>query len=204
MSKGTCEKTDESFKADLLSNPFIKQKWIPQFLCGANRWKVLSGKWEVKSPGKITYSMDTEVEAGENLSVTGSPYWSNYTLHVKLKFLTESVRPPQGGAIIYYHFKNIKNYYSVHICIHKRKIEIIKRYLGGWITLAGQEYDFKQGVIYDVSVSADSGLHQCLINGTNLLGVRDSDIPKGRIGIGTKYCNIEISHASIAAYKGNA
>jgi len=200
MSKCTWEKTDKSFEIDLLSNPFITRKWIPHFLCGPNRWKVLSGKWEVKSPGKILYTMEAEVKTGENISLIGSPSWSNYVLRVKLKFMSESIKPPHGGAIIYFLFKNIRNYYSIHICIYKKRIEIIKRYLGNWIALAGQDYDLRQGKEYDVSINTDSGTHQCQINGVNLFEVRDNDISKGRVGIGTKYCNIKITHASISAY----
>lgn len=162
-----------------------------------NRWEVFSGTWELKSPDKLVYLREPEVKTGENMAVIGSPEWSNLNLRVRFSILTDSIRPPEGGVIIYVLFRNINNYYSYHFCLSKKKVELIKRVRGVWSTVAEQDYNFELKKNCRVSIEADSGIHKFQINGTNRMEVHDRDILKGFAGIGIKYCDAEFNEVSI-------
>lgn len=182
---------------DLLSNPKLINKWIPQFCCGLNSWKIFSGKWKIEPPNKILCFGKTTLNTGENISLIGSSGWSDYTFQIKFKILTESIKPPEGGVICYSHFKNFRNYYSFHFCHFKKKIELIKRFKGTWSTIAEQDYAFDIQKEYFIALSSIFGFHECWINGVNYLKVKDNDVSEGCIGIGTKFCDVEFSHASV-------
>ncbi len=182
---------------DLLSSPAVKHKWFSQFMIRKDRWEVFSGTWELKSSDRLIYLKEPEVETGENIAVIGSPEWNNLTLQVRFSILTDSIKPPEGGVIIYVLFRNIRNYYSYHFCLFKKKVELIKRFRGVWSTLAEQDYDFESGKDYRVSIDADSGIHRFQINGTNRMEIHDGDILKGFVGIGIKYCDAEFREVSV-------
>lgn len=192
------EKGEKSFGNNLLSNPNIAHKWIPRFLSSQNYWKVLSGKWQIESPNRIIYLKYPNVKTGENISIIGSKNWADFNFKVRFKILTQSIKPPEGGVILYYLFKNLYNFYSFHFCLSKQKIELIKRLRGTWSTIAEQTYDFETQKDYSVIINTILGMHQCKINGTNVIQKRDTDILKGCIGIGTKYCDIEFTHVSVS------
>jgi len=170
----------------------------PEFFYDNHRWKVFSGKWEVQASGSIQYLTEPRVTTGENLAIAGSPSWDQYQLDIKCKILTGSLKPPEGGAILYYFFKNINNYYSFHICIYKRKLEIIKRVQGAWSTIAEYDYDFIANEDYPISINVNSGIHQFMIDGHKQLEIIDNDISRGCVGIGAKYCDVEFSHVSVS------
>lgn len=183
---------------DLLSSPKRTQKWIPLFLRRRSQWRVFSGSWASESPNKVTYLRDPRVKTGENIALIGSPDWNEFTFRVKFKLLTESLMPPQGGTVLYFLFKNMKNHYSFHFCLPKQKIEFVKRFLGTWSIMAAQDYDLEIQRDYWIRISTDSGRHQCQVDGMNLITIHDRDISKGCVGIGVKYCNVEFSHLSIS------
>jgi len=182
---------------NLFSNPSITHKWIPFFLSSQYSWKVLSGKWQIESPNRIVYLKQPNVKTGENLSIIGSKYWTDFNFKVSFQILTESIKPPEGGVILYFLFKSINNFYSFHFCLFKQKVELIKRLRGSWTTIAEESYDFETHKDYSVIINTNSDIHQCKINGTNVIQKRDADISKGCIGIGMKYCDVEFSHASV-------
>ena len=134
---------------------------------------------------------------GENLSIIGSKNWANFNFRIRFKILTESIRPPEGGVILYFLFNSINNFFSFHFCIYKQKIELIKRFRGSWRTLAEQRHHLETQKDYSVMINTISNVHQCLINGTNVIQTRDTDISKGCIGIGVKYCDVEFNDASV-------
>jgi len=127
-------------KIDLLSNPTVRSSWIPKVLCGKNQWKICSGVWEFRDPGELLYSYTSNARTGDAIAIFGSPRWTSYTLTTALSILSESARPPEGGAILFYNFINPDNYYSLHVCMAKQKLEIIKRVKGKWATVS--EYQF--------------------------------------------------------------
>lgn len=197
MSNCACEITDKRVEIDLLSNPFITQKWVPQFLCGPDRWKVFSGKWKTARPDAMIYLQEPEAKTGENISIIGSAAWKRYDVHVSFKILNESIKPPEGGAILYYNFRDMKNYYSLHFCHSKNKLELIKRYRGDWSTIVERDFDIDADKEYKVTININTGNHKIIINGINAIEVCDNDVSKGCIGIGIKYCDAEFSHVSI-------
>ena len=189
-------KDKNPLKRNLLTAP-IKKRKRPKFLRSRNCWEVFSGKW-MQSSNKIVYLNEPKVKTGENLSIIGSSNWRNLIFEVRFKLLTNSIHPPEGGVIFYFLFQNIKNYYSFHFCLEKKKIECIKRIKGVWITIAEQDYNLETNKDYQISIDSNSGTHQCRVNKANPLIVHDMDVTKGCIGIGIKYCNAEFSHFSIS------
>ncbi len=192
------KKEDDISEIDLLSCSSLTSKWIPKFMYGSSCWKVMSGEWDVRKPNTIVFRKDAEVKTGENYSIIGPSTWSDYILNVKVRVLSDSLKPPEGGALIYYRFKNVKNNYSVHICIAKKRIEIIKRYRGNWSTIAGQDFDVETMKEYDIGITAHESVHQLQINGKKQMEIIDNDILSGCVGLGMKYCDVEYSRALVS------
>lgn len=200
MQSPSCEKNSRNNEIDLLLNPPVTPKWMPQVLCGQNRWKVYSGIWDGTSD-RIVYRKDPEVMTGENIAVTGSAQWSNYGLRAVFRILTASIRPPEGGVILYYHFENMNNHYALHFCHVKNTLELIKRVRGAWSTVAAQDFSIETQKDYEVVIDTGGGCHSFLINGAEVLKTVDRDIMQGRIGIGMKYCDVEFSRASVLLHE---
>jgi hypothetical protein len=190
----------KSDNIDLLSVGKARQRWIPQRLRRQDCWKVFSGKWMLELPDKIMYCKDSKVSIAENASVIGSHEWNGYSLKVSFRILSGSIKPPEGGVIIFFHFQDINNHYSFHFCLFKQKIELIKKHRGIWTTIAAQEYTLETGKDYLVSVTTGSGVHQCAINGINQIKEHDGDLSQGCIGLGAKYCDTEFNHVSISLH----
>lgn len=192
------EKSKEDPKSNLLSDPHVVHKWLPSFLRSRHSWQILSGTWQIKSSKRIVYLKQPKVKTGENLSVTGSKSWANFNFQIRFKILTESIKPPEGGVLLYFLFNSVNSFYSLHCCIYKQKIELIKRFRGIWSTLATCNHDLGINKYYCVTINTNADLHQCLMNGTKVIQTYDADISKGCIGIGVKYCDVEFDHASIS------
>ena len=184
-------------ETDLLSTCSGTHKWIPQFLRGKNSWKIFSGEWSLKTPNKMVCRNRPHVSTGENLAIIGSRRWRKFTLNIKFKILTKSIKPPQGGAIVYFLFANLRNFYSVHCCLCKNRIELIKRVKGNWLTLQSAVTNFETGSSYTITINTDQGNHSCHLNGLNVIMARDTDISKGCLGIGAKYCDVQFDQVSV-------
>lgn len=186
----------KALKLDLLSSSLIVPKWAPRFLYDHLHWKTLSGKWETDPSKQTMFLKNPKIKTGENISIIGSSHWKNIKLDVRFKILTNSKKPPEGGVILYYLFKNINNYYSLHFCIYKKKIELIKRHKGIWTTIRQQDFNLKINEAYSIKITANDGIHRCQIGGGGAIEVSDSDIFEGCVGIGAKYCGAEFSQVS--------
>ena len=198
MINRNSEERESIITLDLLSDHSKIRRYIPQFLRRENDWKVYSGKWIVESPDKITCRREPRVTTGENISITGSSRWSNIIFKATVRMLNESLKPPEGGTIIYFNFKNIRNFYSFHFCLYKQKVEFFKRCHSDWTLLAEQPYDLQSMECYSIRISTKFGHHQCSINGATVLSTHDSDISHGYVGIGAKYCDVEFSRLSVS------
>jgi len=183
---------------DLLSSFGAAPKWRSMFHRDPYQWRILSGKWEITPFNRVLCSAEAGTRSGESIAVTGSPRWSDFTLEVTFKLLSQSIKPPEGGVILFFLFKNFKNYYSCHFCIYKKKIEFIKRVRGVWTVTAEEDFDAEMQRDYRIAIRTNSGTHQCFIDGTKWMQVRDQDIPQGCVGIGAKYCDVEFSHVSVS------
>lgn len=198
MCKLDTRNKKKPFEINLLSNPKVTQKWIPQFFRGKNHWKIFSGRWELESPNRLIYLQDQQIKTGENISIIGSHNWNEFIFQVSFRLLTGTLKPPEGGIILYFLLRNIKNYYSFHFCLFKQKIELIKRFRGNWSIIAEHNYDLETQKDYWVRVSTKSGCHLCQIDGTDCISNHDMDISRGCVGIGVKYCDAEFNHISIS------
>jgi hypothetical protein len=187
----------EFIEIDLLTKPRTTQRGVPHLLRRRQYWKVFSGNWNMAPSDRIIFHKESPESGTENASVIGSSLWDEFTFKVKFKMVSDSIKSPEGGVIMFFLFKNIKNHYSFHFCLFKQKIELIKRLHGTWTTVAARDYKFITGKEYMAAVSTSSGVHQCHIDGVNQIEIFDGDISKGCVGIGAKYCDIEFSHISV-------
>jgi hypothetical protein len=182
---------------DLLSRFQIRSGWLPTFSREGEHWKILSGKWRLMPSHKVICSKEERPKLGESIAVVGSSRWDDFTFQVTFRLLTQSIKPPEGGVILFYLLKNVKNYYSCHICVYKKKIEFIKRVRGIWTLIAEANFDVKTQREYRAVICTERGKHQCFIDGKKQMEVYDRDISRGRVGIGAKYCDVEFSHGSV-------
>lgn len=181
---------------DLLSPAHVTRSWVPNFLRSRHSWKVLSGKWKLESPQRFICIQGPKMSAAEDLCIVGQTDWDNLTFHVNFRMLSRSRKPPEGGTIVYFLFKNTRNHYSFHFCLFKQRIEFIKRVRGHWTIMTGRYYNLKTQRDYTVTINTNAGAHHCCIDGTDLMDVHDSDILAGCVGIGSKYCDVEFSRIS--------
>jgi hypothetical protein len=190
--------TEAPVQMDLLSKPETTCRWVPKVLLGRDRWKVFSGEWLRKSSDEIVYQQQTQVRSGENISVIGSNRWSDYRFEAIISFLDHSIKPPEGGAILYYHFTNMNNYYCLHLCLEKQSLEIIKRVKGIWSTVF--KHGFDCGILkpYRITIDTRSGTDSFLVDGEALVKFNKQDLTHGCVGIGVKYCNVSFSRASVS------
>ncbi len=161
-------------------------------------WKVLSGRWEIgrDANGGIVFREPLS-KGGESMIVFGPSDWDAYSMRIRFRLLTESIRPPEGGVIVYFHFRDVENFYSFHFCLPKQRVEFVKRYGGVWTIGEGEQHDFRIQRDYRVNIRTGSGLHICRVDGRDILTVEDTDISGGCAGIGAKYCGAELGDISV-------
>lgn len=177
------------YKIDLVPPSKILNKWVPEFLRPSHYWKLLSGNWKSNSQNHITFSCDPSYKTGENIAIAGNSSWNDYRLDLQFRFTTASSTPPEGGIIIYFYLRNLKNFYSFHYCLFKNQIEFIKRYRGIWSSGVKEEFFFKLNKDYKVRIISRYGFHRCQIDDTIIEVNNEMDISNGCIGVGVKYCN---------------
>lgn len=149
-------------------------------------------------PHRIIYYKDHRVSHTENASIIGSPEWTAYSLQVSFRIRSDSIRPPEGGVIVFFLFKNIRNHYAFHFCLAKQKIELLKRVRGTWTTIAERDYPLETQKEYRSQIRTGSGIHQCDVGGEMQIQASDTDIAEGCVGIGAKYCDVEFSHLTLS------
>lgn len=182
---------------DLLSHEITRPSWTRMFVRSQNHWNPFSGSFCRDSSNKMIYRANPNVKTGENICVTGPSNWNEFTYQVRFRLLTDSLIPPQGGVILYYLYKSMRNYYSLHFCVVKKSIEAIKRIQGKWITTFEHEYHITPNKDYCVQIRVTPGKHDCLIDGESLFSIEDLDILKGCVGVGVKYCDAIFNHISV-------
>lgn len=183
---------------DLIASSKIAPSWIPRFLHGPNCWRVISGNWNADHSDGILCLKKPKIRPDENILVSGSEHWRDIRFTAGFKIMTPSIDPPQGGVILYFRLKDIKNYYSFHFCLSKQRVEFIKRINGEWITTAGHDFDLQLHQDYKVSIESHDNRHQCRINEKALMDIQDEDISRGCIGIGAKFCGVDFNRATVS------
>jgi hypothetical protein len=192
------DESEKPIPIDLLSGPNARPRWMPLRGRDPYAWRILSGTWKFPSPHTVVYQHDADIKNGENISLVGLRHWHDFDLEIKFRFLTDSRRPPEGGAIVYLRFQNIRNYYSFHFCLPKQKIEFVKRHRGDWNIVAAQKYELAEKKVYSLEFTTRAAIHECRIDKVSILAVEDHDFSMGRVGIGVKYCDLEFRQVSIS------
>lgn len=195
---GSHRNNADPHKIDLIPPSKTMNKYMPDFLRPLHYWKILSGHWESNPQNHITFFCGPSYKTAENIAITGNSSWNDYRLDLKFRFTTVSSAPPEGGIIIYFFLKNLKNFYSFHYCLFKNQIEFIKRHRGIWYSGAKEEFPFALNEDYKVSIISRYGYHRCRIDDTVLEITDETDISSGRVGIGVKYCNAIFRSVSVS------
>ncbi len=187
--------TDE---IDLLSPLKQVNRWTPELFRQSEYWNLKSGRWELNEKGHLIFSCDRSCNVSENIAIVGSHSWKNYRIDIQFKFITASLRPPEGGMIVYYYLRNLNNFYSFHFCLYKKQVEFIKRYQGEWYSGPKKNIDFELNKAFKVSITSQDGRHRC--HGKDFVVDVDEKIKikNGRMGIGVKYCDVEFQSISVA------
>jgi hypothetical protein len=160
---------------------------------GFRRWRILSGSWEKTGESRIVHRGTEKVKHGESIAVWGPSIWKEMSFTVTFKFLSNTGKPPEGGAILFFLFRNPRNHCSFHFCLFKKKIQMIRRVRGSWGILDECDCDLDVGREYSATVRSRSGIHACRLDGLDCLQIVDREIPRGALGIGGKYCDVEFS-----------
>lgn len=189
---------EERTGIDLLSFRISRGSWLRWFGRSHGHWKLFSGRCRLDSHSGMVYRSDPNVKSGENISIIGSVHWDEFIFDVQFRLLTDSSKPPEGGVILYYLFRNAKNYYSIHFCVDKNKIEGIKRVRGKWTTMFEYDCDITPNRDYSVQIRANRGKHKLFLNGEFLSSEKDLDVLKGCVGVGVKYCDAVFGYISIS------
>jgi len=141
----------------------------------------------------VVYRQDPAGRHGENIALAGSRRWRDFDLRVGFRFLTESSRPPEGGAIIYFFWRDPRNFYSYHFCLAKQRVEFIKRQRGVWSILGETAIPLAPQNDISVKVVSRGHEHACCVNGVGVPAVKDGVFSRGRLGIGVKFCDLELN-----------
>lgn len=79
-----------------------------------DKWTVLDGTWQTTLNGTIVYEQ-TKKNLERTISTAGNPNWTDYVFEVKVKFLFPPGTPPRTGAILFFRFQDVSNYYSLYL-----------------------------------------------------------------------------------------
>ena len=70
---------------------------------------------------------------------------------------------------------------------------MVRRVRGSWRILEECDCDLDVGREYSATIRSEAGVHACQLDGLSRLEVVDRAIPRGAVGIGGKYCDIEFA-----------
>lgn len=158
-------------------------------------WKYTTDRWQIARNGEVGADTGDVVyqqplaRTGESMSIIRAGNWEDYTFSVDFRFTTHTIAPPEGGAILYFRYRNKKNYYSVHFCLATRRIEFWKRFHGNWEKAAiGAAVHFEVDRWYTACIRTEGNNHMCFIDDHMAGALEDTDIDAGTAGIGAKFC----------------
>ena len=180
-------------EANLLSLFPAQAGWFSRLLAGDKDWKLISGSW-VRTPGsRVVLKADLAPGAQESMAVIGASL-RGIDLSVRFNLNTDTVRPPDGGAIVFFLVQNPRSHLSFHFCVAKRRIQLFKRTRESWTMLGEERFAFEVKREYDVRVRSRLGLHECMMEDGTSVQAKGDQFERGSIGIGGKLCEVEFSH----------
>jgi hypothetical protein len=140
---------------------------MSRFRAPAEGWKIFSGNWVKNSGIGVRLEAEKKASLGESMAIIG-PGWTDVEFRVSFKFLSDTIRPPDGGAIIFFLVRNSTNHLAFHCCVAKKRIQLFKRTRGIWTMLGENSFDFRLGREYDVQIKTCSGVHECRVDGSTI------------------------------------
>lgn len=180
----------------LFSDTFDKPlpKWWPFF----KKWRRVSGQWETTTENDRGVLRGLSADSGEATIVAGNPNWTDYALDVTVKFLSQSVSPPEGGVILYLRYQNNRNFLSIHLPVFKRTIELWRRRQGDWSILGMPlNFPFLVNQWYHLRIEADQQQVWCYVDGAFIYNWETRDFSRGGIGLGVKLCQASFANLRV-------
>jgi hypothetical protein len=162
-------------------------------------WNVISGSWSRESLTGVRLNAARDAEHLESMAIFGPRDWKTIELRARFRFLTDTIRPPDGGAILFFLARNQNNHLAFHYCVGKNKVQLFKKAHGVWTLLSDRSFEFQLNREYVTEVRSHFGIHECVMDDGTRLRTCDLEIPCGCIGIGGKYCDVEFSWLSFSA-----
>ncbi len=179
--------------ANLLSSFPARAGRFSRFLARDEDWKIIAGRWARKPDSCVVMKTEDKPGAGESMAVIG-PSLSDIDLRVRFTLQTDTIRPPDGGAIIFFLVRNAQVHLSFHFCVAKNRIQLFKRTRRVWTMLGEGKFAFGLNREYDVQVRSRLGLHECRMEDGTTVQAKDGQLERGCTGIGGKLCDVEFSH----------
>jgi hypothetical protein len=172
---------------------------LVSFLRRPENWKIVSGSWTSAMQPQVRLNGEGTDGQIESMAVIGRRDWSNIELRVRFKFLSDTMRPPDGGAIVFFLARNRNNHMAFHFCMGKDSIQLFKKVHGIWAMVGETRFEFQLNRQYAAEIRSGSGIHRCLMEDGTCLQANDPDISRGCIGIGGKFCIVEFDWLSVSA-----
>ena len=193
---------EKALEIDLTKIDRIQGRFPFKFFWRKGTLKPLKGNWEVRGCQLETRYHVNETKCGESVSIVSPGNWRDYAFTVCFSFLSQSVKPDEGGVILYFRYRNTRNHYSFHFCISKHTIELWKRFRSEWTLIAqAPQFTFKPKHSYSAIVTTQRHEHSCFLNKVPILKCTDHAIDKGAVGMGAKYCHAVFSNILISRIK---
>jgi hypothetical protein len=187
-------------KSENLLSQFLQQKSkVLRFRRRWENWEIISGSWKSRPESRVILNGNARDANAEPMAMIGSRCWSDIELQVTFQFLTGTMNPPDGGAIVFFLAKNRNNHLAFHFCVGKHSLQLFKKVRGIWAMIGEKRFEFLQNRKYVAQIHSSSGIHHCRMEDGTCLQVLDSDISSGRVGIGGKFCVIEFDWLSVTA-----
>ncbi len=190
----------DSEHGNLLSTFPARRGGMPSCLRRADDWDVISGRWVRESDCSVV--LNGNGEEVESMAVTGSRKWSSIELRARFRFLSGTVRPPDGGAILFFLARNAANHLAFHYCVGKNRVQLFKKARGVWTMLGEQNFVFELNRDYLAEIRSRPGAHECLMEDGTHLRFDDHEVSRGRVGIGGKFCAVRFSFFQVNPLSG--
>jgi hypothetical protein len=181
---------DDDAKNLLLSFPRRTGR-IPRLWRSARAWDIVSGDWTRQPEGPVRLRGDRDPRPGESMALIGRQCGHELAIRVRFRFLSDTCKPPEGGAIVFFLVQNEENHLAFHYCLGKNQIQLYKRIHGVWTMLGAQSFQFELSREYEVGIQTGGGVHECRMRDVSILRVCDRELLLGSVGIGGKFCDIE-------------
>ncbi|CAM4492200.1 endoglucanase [Paenibacillus endophyticus] len=176
----TTDTTSNAVSTAVQSGPEVSQAlFSDDFNDGnADGWSPVSGTWAVQSE-----QYNGQAAGGNSHSVTGSVYWTDYTLEAKVSVTNNSGGNKDAGLV--FRYTDESNYYVLYLKNNDksgRKMELVKIVGGVKTSLGFANPSIAADTLYAYKVVVDGSSITAYKDGIAEISVTDSSFSSGKIG----------------------